>query len=123
MPWLLVSEPGHLREGRFVRGSDLGMAIAPKLRHKNDDPIFVMGADGHAASRTSPAAPRHWSHLTPASNSTVRAGRSANGLHAAAKANATQWKFAQYAADCGVPADTIVAPSPTNSPVTYAAPR
>ena len=37
--WLLVSEPGHPREGRFVRGSDLGMAIAPELRYKTTTPI------------------------------------------------------------------------------------
>ena len=37
--WLLVSEPGHPREGCFVRGLDLGMAIAPGCATRTTTPI------------------------------------------------------------------------------------
>ena len=106
--WLLVSEPGHPREGRFVRGSDLGMAIAPKLRYKDDDPYFVMGADGQPlqadlASGTAPL------ELIDASIELDGRPVAVQTAYMQLKANAMRMEIAQYAADCGVPADTIVA--------------
>ena len=99
---------GPSARGRFVRGSDLGMAIAPELRYKDDDPYFVMGADGQPlqadlASGTAPL------ELIDASIELDGRPVAVQTAYMQLKANAMRMEIAQYAADCGVPADTIVA--------------
>ncbi len=56
--WLVVTQKGHPREGRFLRGSDIGLAVAEADRYKDADPYLVLDAKGApvpAQSATGPA--------------------------------------------------------------------
>lgn len=44
--WLVITEAGHPRQGRFLRGSDIGLALAEEDRYKENDAYLVLGADG-----------------------------------------------------------------------------
>ncbi|NMG42523.1 tetrathionate reductase subunit TtrA [Aromatoleum toluvorans] len=44
--WLVITEKGHPRDGRFLRGSDIGMTVAEEEKYKEADPYLVLGADG-----------------------------------------------------------------------------
>ena len=104
--WLIVNQPGHPRLGRFVRGSDLGMEIAPDARYKDADPYFVMGPDGAPlqADLADAAAPLE---LTDASITLDGQPVAVQTAYMQLKANAMRLQLAQYAADCGVPEETI----------------
>ena len=39
---LVIVQPGHARDGRFVRGSDLGMLLADQERYTERDPFVVL---------------------------------------------------------------------------------
>lgn len=65
--WLVVTETGHPRQGRFLRGSDIGLPVAEEDRYKESDPYLILGADGKpsAASQASgPAALQAQTSLT-----------------------------------------------------------
>lgn len=105
--WLVISEPGHPRQGRFLRGSDLGLAIAQEDRYKDADPHYVMGADEkpQRADEATAAAPLEV-------DATVEIGGAAVAVQSGylqLKANAMRLELAQYAADCGIPLETVVA--------------
>ncbi|NMG72592.1 molybdopterin dinucleotide binding domain-containing protein [Parazoarcus communis] len=51
--WLVIAQEGHPRQGRFLRGSDVGMAIADADRYKDADPYLVIGPDGQPVSAES----------------------------------------------------------------------
>ena len=48
--WLVITQEGHPRKGHFLRGTDLGtVQLAEEDRYKEQDPYYVLGADGQPA--------------------------------------------------------------------------
>lgn len=105
--WLVVTEKGHPREGRFLRGSDIGMAVAEAEKYQEADPYLVLGADGKplpAAAATGPAS-LEAAGLALAAGAGTIAVKTAFELLRESALKAT---LAEYAAICGVPETVIV---------------
>jgi tetrathionate reductase subunit A len=103
---LVVTEAGHPRQGFFLRGSDIGLAVAETDRYKDADPYVVIDPATDA-----PAA--HDGLAGPATlmvERQVSAGDKAiavaSGL-ALLAASAREKTLDDYAALCGVPVDVI----------------
>jgi tetrathionate reductase subunit A len=104
--WLVVTEKGHPREGRFLRGSDIGMAVAEEDKYKEADPYLVLGADGAplAANAATGAAPLAAGGSLVVGGQTLAVKTSLELLHE----SALKFELAEYAAICGVPEAVIV---------------
>jgi len=102
---LVVVEPGHPREGRMLRGSDLGLAIADDQRYTDADPFVVQEANGKLAMHDKAHARANLFVDTTVAlgDQTVQVKSSLQLL----KEHAEKLTVAQYAEACGVPADTI----------------
>lgn len=44
--WLVVTEPGHPRHGRYLRGSDIGLELGDAAAYSEADPYLAVDADG-----------------------------------------------------------------------------
>ena len=106
--WLVVVEPGHPREGRCLRGSDIalpGLELGEGERHGENDPYLVLGPDGRpmaVAEATGPA-PLEVDLRLDVGGEPVRV-RSAYAL---LRDSAMARTLAEYAADCGVSEEVI----------------
>jgi tetrathionate reductase subunit A len=104
---LVVVEPGHPRNGFFLRGSDLGQQVAEADRYKEADPFVVIDAASDApvahAAATGPAA-LFVERSIDVAGAPVKVASALSLLAANARARTIE----EYAAICGVPAETIV---------------
>lgn len=105
--WLVITEAGHPRQGRFLRGSDIGLPVAEEERYKENDPYLILGADGKPtpASQASGPAPLE-------AETVLTLGDKALAVQSAwllLKASILQQTVEQCADACGIPAATIAA--------------
>ncbi|MDT3672624.1 MAG: molybdopterin-dependent oxidoreductase [Aromatoleum sp.] len=104
--WLVITEKGHPREGRFLRGSDIGMPIAEADKYQDADPYFVLGADGGPV----PAATATGAAPLEAGGATVTAGDRTVVVKTSfelLRESALKATLAEYAEICGVPEAVI----------------
>ncbi|MFZ3040830.1 MAG: tetrathionate reductase subunit A [Thiobacillus sp.] len=104
---LVVTEPGHPRQGRFLRGSDLGLALPEEERHKENDPFVVFDAEGHTVFHDKAAGPAQLfvDGAVEVGGQPLKVKSSLHLLREQAFARSLD----EYAADCGIPARTIAA--------------
>lgn len=105
--WLVVTEAGHPRQGRFLRGSDIGIKIAEDERYKENDPYLILDAKGKpipAEQATAPASLDAETVLTL--DAKPLAVKTAWLL---LKASILEQTIAQCSDACGIPAATISA--------------
>lgn len=104
---LVITEPGHPRQGSFLRASDLGLPVTDADRDKNEDAFVVIDpvTDAPLAHQaaTGPAA-LYVERAFVIDGATVRV---ASALSLLAR-NARRKTIEEYAAICGVPAPTIL---------------
>jgi len=98
---LIVTEPGHPREGRFLRGSDLGLAIEGDA-YSEADPYMVASDAGPVPAGADPA-PLFFDGKLPFGDAEVAAKTSLTLLREAAYAH----EIAEYSEACGIPVATI----------------
>ncbi|MDO9597096.1 MAG: molybdopterin dinucleotide binding domain-containing protein [Azoarcus sp.] len=103
--WLVITEAGHPREGRYLRGSDIGMEIAEDERYKDADPYLALGADGVpvAAATLAAAAALESAGTVDVGGRSVAVQTSFELL----RASALKLDIEAYSAICGIPADVI----------------
>ncbi|MHB1245532.1 MAG: molybdopterin dinucleotide binding domain-containing protein [Sulfuriferula sp.] len=102
---LVISEPGHPRHGRFLRGSDMGLALAEEERYKENDPFVVLGADGHPVfhDKVTDAAQLWVDGTVEVGGQPLKVKSSLQLLREQAFARSLD----EYAAACGIPVPTI----------------
>jgi tetrathionate reductase subunit A len=102
---LVIVEPRHPREGRMLRGSDVGMAIAEDQRYKDEDPGVVLDVSGKPIAHTHAIAP---AQLYVDTTLAIGAGRvRVKSALQLLREETQKMTRAQYADACGVPAATI----------------
>ncbi|TCZ57309.1 molybdopterin dinucleotide binding domain-containing protein [Roseicella aquatilis] len=102
---LVVAEPGHPREGMFLRASDLGLPIEGDRYGAKDGPVAVEAATGAlrpAEAMDGPAVLLH-DAVAEIGGRPVRLRSAAELLRESAFAHSLE----DYAATCGIPAETI----------------
>lgn len=104
--WLVIAAPDHPRYGRFLRGSDIGMAVADADRGQDADPYLVLGADGTpqpADAATGPAP------LDAGGRAISVDGRDTvlKTAFELLRESARRHSLAEYAAICGIAEDVI----------------
>lgn len=102
---LVVRQDGHPRDGRFLRGSDLGVAMAEEARYGKDDAYVVVDAATGAATPHVAAGPAtlFFDGTVETPNGPVRVATSLALL----KSEAFTLDLAGYSEICGVPVETI----------------
>lgn len=105
---LVVTQPGHPRNGRFLRGSDLGLQLAEEDKYGEKDPFVVMDqAGGKPVVHNEAAGPAVLFHTgevaTPAGPVAVQSSM------ALLREEAFKLGLEEYSQACGIPADTIAA--------------
>lgn len=103
--WLVVTQPGHPREGRFLRGSDVGMPVAEADRYQEADPYLALDAQGRPADAARLAGPA--ALAAPATMLVDGQPLAVQTSLQLLRASALKHTLAEYAADCGVPEQTI----------------
>lgn len=104
---LVVVEPGHPRQGRFLRGSDLGLTLPEEERYKENDPFVVLDAEDNTVF--------HDKAIMPAQlfvGRTVEAGGQPLKVRSSLqllREQAFARSLDEYATICGIPAPTIAA--------------
>ncbi|MDP3511758.1 MAG: molybdopterin-dependent oxidoreductase [Sulfuritalea sp.] len=103
--WLVVTEAGHPRQGRFLRGSDIGLAIAEDERYKENDPYLILDAKGKPVPAEKAAAPA----ALEAETVLTQDGKplAVKTAWLLLKASILQQTIAQCSDACGIPAATI----------------
>jgi tetrathionate reductase subunit A len=104
---LVVVEEDHPRNGRLLRGSDMGLALPEADRYGDKDPFVVIDpASGQPVIADQATGPAELFHdapvVTPAGPLAVRTSL---GL---LRESALRLTLDQYSSDCGVPVETIV---------------
>ena len=103
---LVIVQPGHARDGRYVRGSDLGMAFFEEDRYKDKDPFVVFD----------PTMQKPIAHTEAKAEAqlffdgTVQVGAETLKLQSAMsmlRAEALKHSLADYSAACGIPVQII----------------
>ncbi len=103
---LVIVQPGHARDGRYLRGSDLGMIFSDEQRYKDKDPYVVYD----------PVAKRPVVHTKAEGEAElffdgeVRVGADTLKLKSAMsllREEALKHSLADYSAACGVPVEVI----------------
>lgn len=104
--WLVIVEPGHPREGHFLRGSDIGLAVAADQKYKDADPYLVLGPDGLPMPAEAATGPAPLESATPLviSNSTIMVRTSYELL----RESALKLGMAEYSTICGVAEENII---------------
>lgn len=99
---LVIVEDGHARQGHFLRGSDMGLAIEGKP-YSNTDPIMVSSESGPVAVADS-AAPLFFEGIVDTVDGPVAVKSALTILRGEAFSQTAE----DYSAACGIPVDTIV---------------
>lgn len=98
---LVIVEEGHPRQGRFLRGSDLGLAIEGEA-YSDADPYMVASDTGPVPAGADPA-PLFYDGQVPFGEGAVAVKTSLTLLREAAYAH----EIAEYSEACGIPDETI----------------
>ena len=104
---LVVVEPGHPREGRMLRASDLGLALAEEERYKEGDAFVCLDEAGKPVFHDQASQPAQLFVDTalPVGGKEVRVKSSLQLL----KEEALRLDLPAYAAACGIDAPTLEA--------------
>ncbi|RYY58185.1 MAG: tetrathionate reductase subunit TtrA, partial [Comamonadaceae bacterium] len=104
---LVVAEPGHPREGRMLRASDLGLALPEEQRYKDGDAFVCLDEAGKPVVHDQASQPAQLFVDTalPLGGKAVRVKSSLQLL----KEEALRLELPAYAAACGIDAATIEA--------------
>lgn len=104
--WLVVVEKGHPREGRFLRGSDVGLAVAESDRYQDADPYLVLGPGGLPVAAESMTGPAPLEAAGPVA--VAGAPLAVKTALELLRESAARHSIEQYSAACGVRAEVIV---------------
>ena len=104
---LVVVEPGHPRQGRFLRGSDLGLTLPEEERYKENDPFVALDAEDNTVFHDQAAGPAQLlvGRTVEAGGQPLQVKSSLQLLREQAFVHSLD----EYAAACGIPAPTIAA--------------
>lgn len=104
---LVIVEPGHPRQGRFLRGSDLGLALPEEERYKENDPFVALDAEDNTVFHDQAAGPAQLfvGRTVEAGGQPLQVKSSLLLLREQSFARSLD----EYAAACGIPAQTIAA--------------
>ncbi len=103
---LVIVQPGHARDGRYLRGSDLGIAFTEEERYKEKDPFVVFD----------PATQKPMAHTAAKAEAelffdgSLQIGTETLQLQSAMsmlRAEALKHSLDDYSAACGIPAEII----------------
>lgn len=105
---LVIVQPGHARDGRYLRGSDLGMAFAEEERYKDKDPFVVFDPTTQKpiihTDATAPAELFFDGELKLTADTETLHLQSAMSM---LRAEALKHSLADYSAACGIPVAII----------------
>lgn len=104
--WLVIAEEGHARQGRFLRGSDIGMTVVAEDKYKDADPYVIATAGGElvAAETATVPAVLEATRVIELGGKPVTVKTSFELLRESARA----LSIADYSAACGIPEEVIV---------------
>ena len=104
---LVVVEPGHPRQGRFLRGSDLGLTLPDEERYKEKDPFVALDAEDNTVFHDQAAGPAQLfvGRTVEVGGQPLQVKSSLQLLREQAFVHSLD----EYAAACGIPAPTIAA--------------
>jgi tetrathionate reductase subunit A len=104
---LVVVEPKHPREGRMLRGSDLGLALPEDQRYKDGDPFICLDANGKTVFHEQAKGPTQLfvDSVLNVEGQQVRVKSSLQLL----REEALRLDLSAYAKACGIPAETLIA--------------
>lgn len=100
---LVIVDEAHPRMGRFLRGSDIGLDIGGEA-YSEADP-FLVASDAGPVAAGATAAPLYFDGLAETAGGPVAVKTSLTLLREQAMSRG----IGEYAAACGIPADTIIA--------------
>ena len=103
--WLVITEAGHPRQGRFLRGSDIGLPVAEEERYKEADTYLILGPKGKplpVAKATGPAALEVEAVITVGDKPVA-----VQTAWLLLKASILRQTIAECSDACGIPATTI----------------
>ncbi|MDC8760256.1 molybdopterin dinucleotide binding domain-containing protein [Janthinobacterium fluminis] len=104
---LVISQPGHPRDGRYLRASDMGLELPEDERYQEQDPYVVFDAGTQQALAHTAAKGEAELFF----DAELQVGGQALRLKSAMtllREEACRHTLADYSAACGVPADVIV---------------
>ncbi len=103
---LVIVQPGHARDGRYVRGSDLGMVFAEEERYKDKDPFVIFDpATQKPIIHTDATAPAElfFDGELSVGSETLHLQSAMSML----RAEALKHSLTDYSAACGIPVQII----------------
>lgn len=103
---LVVAQPGHPRQGFFLRGSDMGLSVPEADRYKEADPFVVLDAEGKPVFHAKATGPARLfvDQEIEVAGQTLLVRSSLTLLRQAAESQS----MAQYSDACGIPLEVIV---------------
>ena len=104
--WLVIAEEGHPRQGRFVRGSDIGMEVAAEDRYKDTDPYVIATASGELVAAETAMVPA----VLEATRVIELGGKpvTVKTPFELLRESARRFALAEYSAACGI-AEAVIA--------------
>jgi len=102
---LVVTEPGHPREGRMLRASDLGHAVAEEARYKDGDAYVCLDAAGKPRlhDKATEAAPLFVDTTLAVGGQDIHVKSALQLL----REEAMRFEMQGYAEACGIPVTTL----------------
>lgn len=103
--WLVIAEEGHPRQGRFVRGSDIGMSVSAADRYKDTDPYVIATAAGELLAAETATVPA----VLEATRVIELGGKpvTVKTPFELLRESARRFELAEYSAACGIPEEII----------------
>ena len=103
--WLVIAEEGHPRQGRFVRGSDIGMEVAAEDKYKDADPYVIATAAGELVAAETAMVPA----VLEATRVIELGGKpvTVKTPFELLRESARRFELAEYSAACGIPEEII----------------
>jgi tetrathionate reductase subunit A len=103
---LVIVQPGHARDGRYLRGSDLGMAFTEEERYKEKDPFVVFDPAtqmpmAHTAAKADPEL--FFDGALQIGSETLHLQSAMSML----RVESLKHSLADYSAACGIPVEII----------------
>src|SRR5690606_19508592 len=95
----------HPRQGRFLRGSDIGIEVAAEERYKDADPYVIATAAGELVAANSATVPA----VLEATRIVELGGKPATVKtpFELLRESARRFELAEYSAACGIPQEII----------------